>query len=280
MRIIKDITGIRFGKLEAIRCVGKDKYGNLWECKCDCGGTKIVRTNALTTGRVKSCGCELHKRSLKIGDRFGYLVVLEIPKGNLRRNKILCKCDCGNIGEYFLNNLRRGTTTSCGCKRSDYAKISRNCHGESTSILYKKWASIKTRCNNPNSSNYKDYGGRGIKICEEWKDFWPFREWAYENGYNDKLSIERKDVNGDYSPENCEWIELNEQANNKRNSVFIEYNGIKQTASQWGKELGVDRNTITYRVRAGWNPEECLFGKEKNVTHSKPRMDIPDYLKN
>lgn len=116
-------------------------------------------------------------------------------------------------------------------------------------------------------------------MCDEWLDFWNFREWAYLNGYSDGLTLERIDVNGNYEPSNCKWIPMEEQASNKRNNSFIEYGGKKQTLSQWSKELGVGKEVLSYRYRAGWTPEECLFGKESAGKHQLPRMSIPEYLK-
>ena len=277
--ISQDLIGKRFGKLTVVDFVRHpSKNKNFWMCKCDCGNTTYLDAYRLKSGHTKSCGC-LNNPTDLIGMRFGNFVVIEKLSGSGNQKKWKCKCDCGNERACYQTNLIRGTSTSCGCLRSYYAKQSRNCHGESTSILYKKWTSMKTRCFNKNNPTYKSYGGRGITICKEWLDFWTFREWAYEKGYKDGLSIERIDVNGNYCPENCCWIEVSEQANNKRRSAFIEYGGKRQTASQWAKELGVGKDTITYRVRAGWTPEECLFGKEKNVSHCRPRMDIPNYLK-
>lgn len=275
----QDLTGKRYGKLVVVRLSGKDKYGHkLWECKCDCGNTTFLDSSRLNRGHTKSCGCVGKGKNL-VGMRFGKLTVIEKVGRVNHANLWHCKCDCGNEVDCYQQNLERGSSTSCGCLRSYYAKKSRNCHGESTSILYKKWTSIKTRCYNPKSHNYKDYGGRGITMCDEWLDFWSFREWSYTNGYKDGLSIERKDVNGNYCPENCEWITLDEQQSNKRTNTFIEYGGKKQTAAQWARELGIGKDTITYRVRAGWTPEECLFGKEKNVSNCRPRMEIPEYLR-
>lgn len=116
-------------------------------------------------------------------------------------------------------------------------------------------------------------------MCDEWLDFWNFREWAYSNGYSEGLTLERIDVNGNYEPSNCKWIPMEEQASNKRNNSFIEYGGKKQTLSQWSKELSVGKEVLSYRYRAGWAPEECLFGKESAGKHQLPRMNIPEYLK-
>lgn len=213
------------------------------------------------------------------GKRFGRLTVIEHLGRKNHASFWRCKCDCGNEVNCYYGNLVRGTSTSCGCMRSTYAKISRNCHGESTGVLYKRWSGMRTRCYNPNAKEYENYGGRGIKVCEEWAQYWPFREWAYNNGYSDDLTLDRIDVNKDYSPENCRWIPIDEQASNKRTSMIIEYNGFRMTAAQWARELGIGKDTITYRVRAGWTPEECLFGKKKKVSKSNPRMEIPDRFK-
>ena len=116
-------------------------------------------------------------------------------------------------------------------------------------------------------------------MCDEWLDFWNFREWAYKNGYSEGLTLERIDVNGNYEPSNCKWIPMEEQAINKRNNSFIEYGGKRQTISKWSKELGVGKEVLSYRYRAGWAPEECLFGKKTAGKHQLPRKEIPEYLK-
>lgn len=195
------------------------------------------------------------------GQRFGKLTVIEYLGRKNHQNYWKCRCDCGNIVCCYHYNLTRGTSTSCGCLRSYYARKVRNCHGEATTRLYKEWGRMRNRCYNKNSPDYNRYGGRGIKACSEWDTFWPFREWALANGYTDELSLDRIDVNKDYSPENCRWITMREQQSNKRTNIFIEHNGRKQTVAQWANELGILKETIMWRVRAGWEPEQCLFGK-------------------
>ena len=135
-----------------------------------------------------------------------------------------CKCDCGNIVYVTSNNLRNGNTHSCGCIKKEMLRNKRTKHGAKTpnadndlKRLYSIWKSMKTRCNNPNCKDYKDYGGRGIIICDDWlNSFDTFREWAVANGYNKSLSIDRVDVNGNYEPSNCRWATALEQAHNKR----------------------------------------------------------------
>lgn len=276
----QNLIGKKYGKLTVISEAGVNKWKHrMWLCSCECGNKTTVDTATLNSGHTQSCGCMSKKAKDLTGMRFGYLTVIKKNGRVSNHNKWLCKCDCGNEVSCFQYNLERGTSTSCGCKRSCYARQKRNCHGESTSTLYKKWSSMKTRCENSANAGYKYYGGKGIKICDEWQEFWNFREWAYANGYKDGLTIERIDINGDYCPQNCKWISAYEQASNKRNNSFIEYGGKKQTASQWARELGIGKDTITYRIRAGWSPEECLFGKNKRTGNSNPKMEIPEYLK-
>lgn len=276
---IKNLVGEKFGKLTVLEYYGKNEKGyHLWKCKCDCGNYAIVNNKSIKNGHTKSCGC-IHRAKDLTGKKFGNLTVVKKVERKNRSNQWLCKCDCGKEVVCYQYNLERGTSTSCGCLRSYYAKKTRSCHGESTGKLYKKWSSIKTRCYNKNTPCYKNYGGRGIKMCDEWLDFWNFREWAYKNGYSEGLTLERIDVNGNYEPSNCKWIPMEEQAINKRNNSFIEYGGKRQTISQWSKELGVGKEVLSYRYRAGWAPEECLFGKKTAGKHQLPRKEIPEYLK-
>ena len=107
---------------------------------------------------------------------------------------------------------------------------------------------MKDRCLNEKDVSYKNYGGRGIKLCNEWMDFETFQKWALANGYSDKLTIDRIDVNGNYCPENCRWATWKEQANNKRNNHFIEFDGRRQTLSQWAKEIGIDCTSLLERL--------------------------------
>lgn len=118
---------------------------------------------------------------------------------------------------------------------------------------------MKRRTLNPNCANYKKYGGRGIKICEEWLKLDNFIKWALENGYEDNLTIDRIDVNGDYCPENCRWATAVEQSNNKRNNNFLEHNGKKLTTTQWSKLLNMSHETLRYRIAVlGWSIEKAL----------------------
>lgn len=195
------------------------------------------------------------------GKKFGKLTVVEYLGRKGHGSYWRCKCDCGNEVNCLYGNLVRGSSTSCGCLRAYYFHKRPYYHGESTTRLYKEWVAIKVRCKNENSQQYKNYGGRGIKICDDWESYIPFRDWALSNGYADNLSIDRIDVNGDYCPENCRWVDISVQSNNTRCNVYIEYDGKKQTAAQWGRKLGIKSDTIRWRVEQGWTPEQCLYGK-------------------
>lgn len=124
------------------------------------------------------------------------------------------------------------------------------------------WDSMKKRCCNPNEPAYKNYGGRGIKVCNEWlNSFFAFREWATENGYSDDLSIDRIDVNGNYCPENCRWVDAKTQCNNRRNNHAITFMGETHTISEWSKITGIHQDVILYRIKAGWDVERALTEK-------------------
>ena len=158
-----------------------------------------------------------------IGKRFGRLVVLKRDDSSKRRIKYICRCDCGEIKSIQKCHLLSGATQSCGCLQKERARESNLKHNgrKEYKRLYNIWKNMRKRCNNPNNIRYKDYGGRGIKICNEWDNFEEFKDWSLANGYSDNLEIDRIDNNKGYSPDNCRWVTTKTNNRNRRNTAVI-----------------------------------------------------------
>lgn len=174
-----------------------------------------------------------------------------------------CICECGNIIESVrARSLLSGNTKSCGCLNKELQnernQKHNDAHRDQKSRLYKIWVDMKRRCNNPKRKDAKNYLERGIKVCEEWDDFLNFKEWALNNGYCDDLTIERKDNNEDYCPQNCCWIPKSEQSKNRTTNHYITYNNKTQTLTEWAKELNINRSTLSNRLRNGWSIEKAF----------------------
>lgn len=210
-----------------------------------------------------------------IGQRFGRLTVIElhhreqvfnkrgIKKGY--KNYWLCKCECGNEKVIVGESLIANKTKSCGCFRNEKLKERRLKHGMSETKLNGIYSSMKRRCYNKNDKNYNDYGNRGITVCDEWKNnSKAFYNWALSNGYQEGLTIDRIDNNGNYEPSNCKWATMKEQSRHRRNSRLVEYNGKAQCISAWAEELGVREGLLRDRLRANWSIEKAFNTPVKN----------------
>lgn len=213
---LQDLTGNKYGRLIAVKLSDKRSgRKTYWECVCNCGNKKVVRTDSLKSGLIRSCGC-LKKEQDEV---------------NFKDSKF------------------------------------KTTHGETKTPLYQTWLSMKQRCTDKNSKSFKYYGGRGIKVCDEWKkDYLSFKKWALNSGYSESLSIERINVNGNYEPSNCSWITVKKQAQNKQNTVWIEFNGESKPLVQWCEELGLDKGLVGNRYhKLNMRPPD-LFKKGRVLT--------------
>ena len=193
-----------------------------------------------------------------IGKRFGRLILTDQIKKGKGYCNFLCRCDCGNEKWISKYNILKGSTTSCGCylrEATSRRNKGKGKHLRSGEKIYKTWTRIKDRCFNPNATAYNRYGGRGLGMCVEWKrDAGAFIEWAKNNGYTDSLTIERIDVNGDYSPDNCKWIPMCEQYRNMRKSVYIgEY-----TLMEFCRKYGLPKTSVRRYMKKGLSGKEIL----------------------
>ena len=216
MAVVKDLSGQKFGRLIAIKCVGRTKNGNAtWLCKCDCGNEKVVSSWSLRSNKTKSCGC---------------------IKDEQRK--------------------AQGTHHETGQNRTR---------------LYGIWSGMKTRCYNKNQANaYKKYGARGITVCDEWRSSYEaFRDWSISSGYRDDLTIDRIDFNGPYCPENCRWISVKEQNNNRRDNHILTFNGETKTMAEWTELAGFGRTVIQHRLQRGWSVEKALTTPTRTLNNGR-----------
>ena len=196
------------------------------------------------------------------GQKFGRLTVIERAGNNkCRTDAWLCKCSCGEERVIDSRRLTSGNTKSCGCYKAEYIRVARQKHGKSRTKIYTKWKTMKDRCYNPKSNQYKNYGARGIITDTRWKDdFQVFYDDVSklphfgEEGY----SLNRIDNDGNYELSNIEWATNIEQQNNKRNNHLIEYNGKTQTLTQWAMKYGLNFWTLKERLKRGWSIEKAL----------------------
>lgn len=278
-----DLTGKRFGRLTVIeeaptRVSPQGVKQVYWKCKCDCGTITEVHGNLLRRGTTISCGCYHREQQKKnailkpkdmLGQRIGHLLVIEYAgsKHNLAMWK--CLCDCGKTVIVPGAYLRAGHTNSCG------ANVHRKKHGGVNEKLYGVYRAMLQRCYNANNSQYDDYGGRGITVCDEWKDSYiSFRDWAFTNGYREevlpnglnKWTIDRINVNGNYEPNNCRWITCQEQQFNKRDNVYITYNGETKTAKEFSIQYNISPDVLWQRLKHGWEVNEAIETPVKKRT--------------
>lgn len=274
-----DLTGNRFGKLVVLeRFANYKKDQTYYRCKCDCGNEVITNSSRLRNGKKTSCGCEYKsKRKFEdlTGKKFNKLKVIKLSHSKKRSDGRSvyfweCLCDCGNTTIVQSSHLKTGHTMSCGCvleKIRENIKFVNYKNGLSQTRLAYTYNNMMNRCYREKDETYKYYGGRGIKVCNEWlrtnKDgFTNFCDWALKNGYEEKhsangrneLTLDRIDCDKNYSPNNCRWVDIYVQANNKRNVKRFLYKGEELTLSQLSRKYNVKYDTLRNRIKLlGWD---------------------------
>lgn len=206
-----------------------------------------------------------------VGRRSGRLVIVKTAgKASNRARLVECICDCGNKTICRWDGFQQGKTKSCGClnreqqrknglKTIHIAIQSKVTHNLTNHPLYNTFKRMKRRCLNPKDKNYASYGGRGIAICKEWlNDVSLFVEWSTKNGWKRGLSIDRIDNDGNYTPENCRWVDQKTQCNNTRRTKFLVFKGRRQSITQWAEEFNLDPSNVGRRLKNGWTIEEAL----------------------
>jgi hypothetical protein len=277
----KDITGQRFDRLTVVKYSHRDEVKRVavWECMCDCGKTVIAKGVHLRNGSVRSCGClrldalaskPAHNFDDLTGQKFHRLTVLNrVPnERGYNTTRWLCRCDCGTEKVVDRTNLASGKIRSCGCFNSERRAERQLTHGLSKTKLYKVWSWMLTRCYNEKCEHYKDYGGRGIGVSDEWRsDFLNFYN-DMAPGYKPGLELDRIEVNGDYSKGNCRWATDKQNARNKRNTTYLTIDGVTKPLGDWAEISGRWYQNIHRSLRQGKSHKESVFGKPKN--HKSP----------
>lgn len=199
------------------------------------------------------------------GQVFGYLTVIdksETPRYWAKSNDYDCLCVCGKITQATARQLAGEVVRkrSCGCKSREMTKPFVTTHGKGEHRLYRIYHHMKERCINPKNDSYDNYGGRGIEVCDEWRDdFMEFYNWALANGYEETLTIDRIDNNGNYEPGNCRWVNQKVQQNNRRMNRVLQHNGQSMTSTQWAEHLNISYKTLERRINhLGWPTGKAL----------------------
>lgn len=211
-----------------------------------------------TTGRWKT-----FRPVPSIGQRIGRLTIASTPQRFGRCVKLLCRCDCGVERYFIMDGIQSGTTKSCGCYKRDSAAMTHTVHGDNTGRKrtpeLEAWSSMLKRCYNPKATHYDRYGGRGITVCDQWRH--SYLTFLKDMGRRPtpKHTIERKDNDGNYTPENCKWATWLEQNNNRKSNRRVAFNGRNLTFAEWSREVGIGQLTIGDRIRNGWTPERALM---------------------
>ena len=209
-------------------------------------------------------------KDLRVGMRFGRLVIESISLEIDNSVSFNCKCDCGNNIKLRGVDLCSYKKRTCGCFLSGGAMLDNTKHGGSKTKLYHIWSAARQRCKNPDDIMYSYYGGRGITVCDEWEDFAAFREWANENGYIEgKLDLDRIDNNSGYRPDNCRFISHRENLCNTRRRLVVNVDSGEETLSEIAIRSGIPYNVIWGRYKRGERGEKLERKRDKTFKKSR-----------
>lgn len=281
--------GDRFGYLRVLRELPARRWNGgttrVFECKCDCGGTKTITASNLKSGATTSCGCYGARRRqenndakrirVSAGDVYGRMTILHegevaATKRGTADRMVQCRCVCGIEKSVSLRALRQGGTVSCGCyRRSREARGASITHGMKGTPTYYVWATMKARCNPANAAKRSRYAGRGITVCKRWQ---AFENFLTDMGVrpSDNHSLDRIDNDGNYCKSNCRWSLPLEQANNKSNTKWIDLNGVSKPQMEWCRELGISKSMFVYRLRR-WSHDRILTTKGHAYAKSRAK---------
>lgn len=220
-------------------------------CKCDCGNIFSSGKSGLVHEYVYSCGCEKRLQYDLLGEKFGKLSVIEnIGLSKHREMLWKCKCDCGNETIVNSYSLRKGSTKSCGCLC--FEKRGRELKLKHWKVISMARSNMLTRCYNEKYSLYHRYGGRGITVFEEWiNDSTAFYNWSINNGFSENLTLDRIDNDGNYEPNNCRWVTMQVQSNNRHTNRILTRNGESHTMAEWSRILKTPYSKIQKHIYSG-----------------------------
>ncbi len=263
---VSDYIGKQYGHLTVIGQSKNSSIPNAFDFRCECGAIVSYAPDRVISGGQKSCGkCQFSRVQTRphndlekyIGKTKNLLTVIGYSKlPSDKKWRLDCQCQCGNTSRLFPYQFDNGSVKSCGCLRKDNHKTidSRAKHP-----LYGLWFQMINRCENPNHIKYYRYGARGIKVCDEWHDFWKFVEWSDSVGGRPKgCTIDRINNDGNYEPSNCRWATSFQQSINKSSTRILEYNGEKKSIAEWSASTGLSWALIHGRVSRGWSAEKAL----------------------
>lgn len=205
------------------------------------------------------------------GMRFGRWTVIGLVEKTRKDVRWEAICDCGTKKIVSGNNLKRGQSKSCGCLNRERSVEYHTKHGGKRTRLYGIWNKMIRRCRDVNNKDYVNYGARGITICDEWHHFPAFREWAMSSGYSPDLTLDRKDNNKGYCPDNCHWATRTQQNRNKRNTVTLTIDGETRPLTEWAEINGICSATLQDRYKKGWDYRDLFIPPYAKPLHTKIR---------